>query len=141
MKFSHIGLSVVDIERSIAFYRDMLGLEPLCEVFDFGGEDFATIMAIPKVTGRMCMIGSDALRLELFEFANARPKAPDHPVSDRGYSHFCIEVEDIAATCERMRAAGVRIHSPVITFPGSGMKAIYCRDPDGNVFEVVEPGT
>ena len=40
----------------------------------------------------------------------------------------------------QLRAADVRIHSPVITFMGGGMTAAYCRDPHGNVFEIMEPG-
>jgi catechol 2,3-dioxygenase-like lactoylglutathione lyase family enzyme len=139
MKFSHVGISVGDIDRSIAFYRDLLGMEQLCEVFPFGGEQFETIMDIPGVTGRMCMIGKGTLNLELFEFDGAKAKDPNHPVSDRGYSHFGVEVDDIAATYEKLKAADVRIHSPVITFLGGGMKAAYCRDPDGNVFEIMEP--
>lgn len=140
MKFNHVGISVTNIERSIDFYRDMFGMEKLCEVFPFGGEQFEAIMDIPGVQGRMCMIGKGTLQLELFEFANPKPRDPEYPVSDRGYSHFGVEVEDIAATYEKLRAADVRIHSPVITFMGGGMKAAYCRDPDGNVFEIMEPG-
>jgi catechol 2,3-dioxygenase-like lactoylglutathione lyase family enzyme len=140
MKFSHVGISVSDIDRSIAFYRDLFGMEQLCDVFPFGGEQYDAIMDIPGVQGRMCMIGKDTLQLELFEFANSKAKDPEYPVSDRGYSHFGFEVEDIAATYEKLRAADVRIHSPVITFMGGGMKAAYCRDPDGNVFEIMEPG-
>jgi catechol 2,3-dioxygenase-like lactoylglutathione lyase family enzyme len=141
MQINHVGISVSDIERSIAFYRDLFGLEQLCDVFPFGGEQFAAIMDIPDVTGRMCMIGKDSLQLELFEFTDARPRDPEYPVSDRGYSHFGFEVDDIAATYEKLKAANVRIHSPVITFNQGSMKAAYCRDPDGNVFELLEPGT
>lgn len=139
MKFSHVGISVIDIDRSIAFYRDMFGMEQLCDVFPFGGEQFETIMDIPGVSGRMCMIGKGTLNLELFEFDGSKPKDPNYPVSDRGYSHFGVEVDDIAETYEKLKAADVRIHSPVLTFMG-GMKAAYCRDPDGNVFEIMEPG-
>jgi predicted enzyme related to lactoylglutathione lyase len=49
-------------------------------------------------------------------------------------------VDDIAATYEKLSTAGVRIHCPVITFNDGSMKAAYCRDPDGNVFEILEPG-
>jgi glyoxylase I family protein len=140
MQFSHVGISVTDIERSIGFYRDMFGFEQLCDVFPFGGEQFETIMDLPGATGRMCMIGKDNVHLELFEFAGSRAKDPEYPVSDRGISHFGFDVEDIAATYEKLKAADVRIHSPVITFNQGSMKAIYCRDPDGNVFEVLEPG-
>ena len=140
MQFNHIGISVTDIDRSIAFYHDMLGMEPLCEVFPFGGPDYEAIMDVPGATGRMCMIGKDNLQLELFEFTSSKAKDAEYPVSDRGYSHFGVVVEDVAGTYEKLRAAGVRIHSPVITFNGGSMKAIYCRDPDGNVFEIMEPG-
>jgi catechol 2,3-dioxygenase-like lactoylglutathione lyase family enzyme len=138
MKFHHVGISVTDIDRSIAFYRDMFGMEQLCDVFPFGGEQFEAIMDIPGVTGRMCMIGKGTLQLELFEFTQAKPKDPEYPVSDRGYSHFGVEVDDIAATYDKLRSVDARIHCPVITF-ASGMKAAYCRDPDGNVFEIMEP--
>jgi len=137
MKFNHIGISVSNLDRSVAFYRDMFGMEPLCEIFDFGGGMYEQIMDIPGVTGRMCVIGKGSLQLELFEFTHSRPRDPEYPVSDRGLSHFGFEVEDIAAVYEKLRAAKVRIHSPVMTFT-SGMKAAYCRDPDGNVFELLE---
>ncbi|MCB2060996.1 MAG: VOC family protein [Novosphingobium sp.] len=142
LKFNHVGISVSDIERSIDFYRELLGMEQLCEVFPFGGEQFSEIMDIPGVEGRMCMIGKGSLQLELFEFSNPKPadKNPEYLVSDRGYSHFGVEVDDIDATYEKLRAANVRIHSPVKTFMGGGMRAAYCRDSDGNVFELLQPG-
>jgi len=140
MKFNHVGISVSEIDRSIAFYRDMFGMEQLCDVFPFGGEQFEAIMDIPGVTGRMCMIGKGNLQLELFEFIDSKAKDPEYPVSDRGYSHFGFEVEDIDATYAKLKAAGVRIHCPVITFNQGSMQAAYCRDPDGNVFELLEPG-
>jgi catechol 2,3-dioxygenase-like lactoylglutathione lyase family enzyme len=141
MKFSHVGISVSDIERSIAFYRDMFGLEPLMDIMPFGGRDYEAIMDIPGVTGRICMIGKGDTNLELFEFDGGKRKDPEYPVSDHGISHFGIFVDDIAATYKKLEEAGVRIHTPVITFMGGGMKATYCRDPDGNVFEILEPGT
>ena len=142
LKFNHVGISVSNIEHSIEFYREMLGMEQLCEVFPFGGEQFSEILDLPDVAGRMCMIGKDNLQLELFEFTNPEPtrKNPEYPVSDHGYSHFGVEVDDIHATYEKLLAAGVRIHSPVMTFVGGGMRAAYCRDPDGNVFELLQPG-
>lgn len=140
MEFNHVGISVTDIDRSIAFYRDLLGMKQLCDVFPFGDEKFAAIMDIPAVTGRMCMMGGGTLQLELFEFTTSKPKDPEYPVSDRGISHFGITVEDVDATYEKLRAADVRIHCPVISFNGGSMKAAYCRDPDGNVFEIMTPG-
>jgi catechol 2,3-dioxygenase-like lactoylglutathione lyase family enzyme len=139
MQFNHVGVSVTNIDRSIAFYGEMLGMEPLCDVFPFGGEQFSEVMDIPQVHGRMCMIGKGTFKLELFEFTDAAAKDPNYLVSDIGISHFGVEVDDIAATFEKLQAAGVRIHCPVLTFRGGGMRATYCRDPDGNVFEIMQP--
>jgi catechol 2,3-dioxygenase-like lactoylglutathione lyase family enzyme len=140
--FNHVGISVENLERSIGFYRDMFGMELLAAPFPFGGAQFSEIMDIPDVQGRMCMIAKGNLWLELFEFASpaGKEKDRDYPVSDRGYSHFGFMVDDIDAVYARLMVAGVRVHSPVQTFAGGGMRAAYCRDPDGNVFEVLQSG-
>lgn len=139
MRMNHVGLSVRDIERSIAFYRDMFGMEQDCEVFPFGGPQFSGVMGLENASGRMCMISGGTVSLELFEFANPAPRTKDarYPVADHGLSHFGFEVEGIDEVYARLSAAGVHFHCPVTQFPG-GMKATYGRDPDGNVFELLE---
>ncbi len=142
MKFNHVGISVTDLDRSIAFYREMFGMEPLGDPFPFSGEQFGEIMDIEGVEGRMCMIAGGNLWLELFEFTKPRGKAKDpaYPVSDRGISHFGLTVDDVQATYDKLQAAGVPIHGRLQTFNGGSMRAAYCRDPDGNVFEIMQPG-
>lgn len=137
--FHHVGVSVADIDRSIAFYRDLLGMEQACPVFSFAGPQYAQIMDLAEPEGRMCVMAKAGVQLELFEFARPEPapQAPDRPVCDRGLTHFGVEVDDIEAAYARLSAAGVRFHAPVLQFPG-GMKALYARDPDGNVFELLE---
>jgi catechol 2,3-dioxygenase-like lactoylglutathione lyase family enzyme len=140
MKFNHVGISVTDLDRSIAFYREMFGMEPLGDPFPFSGPQFSEIMDIPEVQGRMCMIAGGNLWLELFEFAESKAKDPAYPVSDRGISHFGLTVDDVQATYDKLKAAGVPIHGRLQTFNGGSMRAAYCRDPDGNVFEIMQPG-
>ena len=137
MKFNHVGVSVTNLEASMDFYREMLGLSQLMDIVPFDGPDIEAIMDLPGATGRMCMIGNGTLNLELFEFDRSQPRNADYPVSDGGYTHFGVEVDDIDRTYEKLQSAGVRIHSPIIMFEG-GMRAAYCRDPDGNVFEIMQ---
>ena len=141
MRMHHVAISVHNMERSIAFYRDMFGMEAVTPIFPFGGPDNAAVQGLDDPQGRMCVIQKDTTRLELFEYAQPAPqsKDPNYPVSDHGYSHFGFEVDGIEAIYDRLAAAGVRFHAPVTTFP-SGMKATYGRDPDGNVFELLEMG-
>ena len=114
-------------------------MELLTPVFPLEGSTYEEILALEGVRGRMCVVRKGALQLELFEFDRPRPASKDanYAVSDRGISHFGIEVDDIDATYERLTAAGVRFHCPVKTFP-RGVRATYGRDMDGNVFELVQ---
>lgn len=140
--FHHVGISVADLERAIAFYRDVFGMEQACGILAIANEKNERIMALPKPAGRMTVVAKGSLVLELFEFSHPRPatKDPDYSVADHGLTHFGFWVDDIEGTYEHMRQAGVRFHSPVLQFEG-GIKAAYGRDCDGNVFELLEQGT
>lgn len=136
---NHVGISVSSLERSIAFYRDMLGLELAGPIVPFEGPLFEQVMALKSPKGRIGFMTNGRVQLELFEFERPRPAAmnPDYPVADHGISHFGIDVVGIDSIYERLSAAGVRFHCPVLTFPG-GVRATYARDIDGNVFELLE---
>jgi catechol 2,3-dioxygenase-like lactoylglutathione lyase family enzyme len=141
MKFHHVGISVTDIERSINFYRDMLGMKLDVPVSPLGGLKVEQVMGIRNVQCRSCHMVKGSVRLELFEFSSPASASKDanYSVADRGISHFGVEVADIDSEYERLRAAGVRFHCAVTTFQG-GVKATYGRDPDGNVFELLQFG-
>jgi catechol 2,3-dioxygenase-like lactoylglutathione lyase family enzyme len=134
----HVGISVADLDRSIAFYRDLMGMEVVVDM-KFDGELYETILGLPGSFGRVALLKSGNLELELFEFSRPVPSRqdPDYPVSDTGITHFCIEVVDIEPLYERLRAAGVPFHCPPLDWRGVA-KATYGRDPDGNVFELLE---
>lgn len=53
----HVGISVSDIERTIAFYRDMFGMEQACAVFPFGGPDFSAVMGLDDACARLSAAG------------------------------------------------------------------------------------
>jgi len=61
----------------------------------------------------------------------------DRPVIDHGFTHICVAVDDAVAECARLEAKGVRLHCPVIK-SGLPVAGTYGRDPDGNVFEILE---
>ena len=96
MNMHHVGISVGDLDRSIQFYRTMLGME-LVYSAPFGGADYEQVMALENVRGRMCVLCNGSVQLELFEFAHPQPARKDanHAVSDCGITHFGFEVDDI----------------------------------------------
>lgn len=133
----HVGMSVASLDRALAFYRDMLGMRVVAEGALDERHDAITNLTGVKCKGVLLRIGS--LQLELFEFANPLPRPGDHdrPVCDHGITHFAIQVTDIEREYKRLTAAGVAFHCPPQKLP-SGNKATYGRDPDGNVFELLE---
>jgi catechol 2,3-dioxygenase-like lactoylglutathione lyase family enzyme len=136
---NHVGISVENLERSISFYRDMLDMELTVGPLSVGGELYERILDLKEVSGRAALITKAGLQLELFEFSHPppRPQDPRNPVSNRGLSHFCIEVTDLDQTYQRLKGAGVTFHCPPLDFSGK-VKATYARDPDGNVFELLQ---
>lgn len=134
----HVGVSVADLDRSIAFYRDLLGMTLEFEG-PFSGEQFDRILALEGAVGRVALLRAQDLQLELFQFLNPLPKAAsvNRPVCNHGITHFCIEVDDVYTTYEALKTAGVVFHCPPLKF-GPTTIATYGRDPDGNVFELLE---
>lgn len=134
----HIGVSVVCLERSIEFYCTGFGME-LTEQDTFEGERYERILGLKGARGKVALLRTSNLRLELFEFLYPlpNPRDPLRPVSDHGISHFCVEVTDIQSAYERLRAAGASFHCPPLEFFDTTL-ATYGRDPDGNVFELLE---
>jgi glyoxylase I family protein len=136
---NHVGMSVANLDRSIAFYRDCLGMELVVKPTTFEGELYERILALEGVKGKVALLKTGNMQLELFEFAHPtpKPKDPNYPVCDHGISHFCIDVADVENVYARLKAAGVYFHCAPLNFFGEA-RATYARDPDGNVFELLE---
>lgn len=135
---NHVGISVADLDRSIRFYRDVFGME-LVRQREFSGSLYESIMGLGRPQGRLAILQAGTARLELFEFSHPSPKSADsdRPVSDHGISHFCVEVGNVDQEYVRLKEAGVPFTCAPMDFSGI-VKATYGRDPDGNVFELLE---
>lgn len=145
----HIGISVPDLDKARAFYIDLLG--GVEEVPPFSWRDNAFIDAIVGLRNSaarefICRLGNTHLEVFEYEAPRSEPQDPDRGVHNFGYTHFALQVDDIAAFQERLTAAGIRFHTPadpsMITTHADGRKtgysATYCRDWFGNVFEIME---
>lgn len=139
--FHHAAISTPDLDRSLRFYRDVLGAQVVRE---FGWP--RGVAAADAVTGlkdsaaRAVMLRLGASHLEIFEFSSPVPRSgdPDRPACDHGISHICLEVTDSRREYARLKAAGVRFHSE--PQPQDGGYVCYGRDPDGNILELLEFG-
>jgi catechol 2,3-dioxygenase-like lactoylglutathione lyase family enzyme len=138
---NHVGLSVSNLDRAFEFYRDLLGME-IASQGRFGGEwhdeKYDGVLGLKGAAGRAATLRLGDMGIELFEFEHPRPNPvdPNRPVCDHGITHFCLQVTDIYGEYARLKSAGVVFHCPPQDF-GKGI-ATYGRDPDGNVFELLE---
>jgi catechol 2,3-dioxygenase-like lactoylglutathione lyase family enzyme len=141
----HTGYTVADLDRSLRFYRDLLGLEVLATQEKQGGYIGAIVgHADAHVRMAHLRVPGDGHVVELFQYlapAGERPAAIDPP--DVGTSHLCFVVDDLPALYERLREAGVDsfVSPPVEVDTGinRGGWALYVRDPDGIPVELFQP--
>jgi len=133
----HVGLSVSSLDRSIAFYRDVLGFELLriveCPVEGRLGD----VARLPGACGRLAHLALGGAVLELVEFAHprGRPLAAECTLADVGFSHICLSSSDIQADYAALSSRGVRFHTEVIEYrPGVFMAYFY--GPDGETCEL-----
>ncbi len=144
--FSHIGLSVPDLEKAVAFYRDVMGwyvvMEPslvkeenssaigiMCEeVFGKGHGDF-------KIAH---LVTSNSIGIELFEFADNDKKYPEFEYKNTSLFHFCVQDPDIEGLVKEIVAHGGKQRMPIKEYyPGEKpYRMCYVEDPFGIVFEV-----
>jgi len=136
----HTAISSSNIERSLAFYRDLLGFT---EVFNFdwevGTKQLDDITGLSDSSARVVMLKAGNACIELFEFHSPDPKTmtAKRPVCDHGITHLCLQVSGIDAEYERLSDAGMEFHCPPQSV-GDSLRATYGRDPDGNVIELLE---
>ena len=136
----HTAISTENIERSLHFYKDLLGFEEVFKLnWDVGTEVLDNITGLKDSAAKVVMLKAGNACVELFEYSSPEPAAGDsaRPVCDHGITHLCLQVTDIDEEYERLKDAGMRFHcapQPV----GSDIRATYGRDPDGNVVELLE---
>lgn len=104
----HVGFAVADLDRSLAFYRDLLGMQVLWERV-YEEEYVRTLVGYPTATLRCAylQIPGSTVKLELLEYQNV---AREHPVLRRGNpgnGHLALAVADLDCLCGDLKAAGV----------------------------------
>ncbi len=142
-RLHHTGLTVRDLERSLAFYRDVIGMEVVFAQEKRGGY-LAAIVGYQNAHVRMAQLSfpGGGHRIELFEYLDPDAREKGGEPRDVGITHVCLLVEDVHALHARLREAGATFYSdPVLIDTGAnaGGYGVYLRDPDGITLELFQP--
>ena len=126
MKYLHTMVRVADIEASLKFYRDALGLEVLSRRDNEGGQFTLVFLAAP---------GDSTAQVELtYNWPKADGSAETYS-GGRNFGHLAYAVDDIYATCQRLMDHGVTINRP----PRDG-KMAFVRSPENISLELLQAG-
>ena len=118
---AHVAVRVSNLDAALEFYCGKLGLE---EAFRLSSPEGKPWLVYLKVGG--------GTFIELFPGGDPASRASDNAV---GPCHFCIEVDDVAATAAGWNAQGVETLSGPSIGADNSVQAWFA-DPDGNRFEI-----
>jgi catechol 2,3-dioxygenase-like lactoylglutathione lyase family enzyme len=143
LRVGHLGICVRDLERSIAFYRDVLGFRPLTQV-DVRGTEADRLLRLPNVEQRTVFLERDGVRLALFAYRQPSAVGDGEPraMNAVGFAALMLRVDDVDAMVAQCRERGVRVLDDTRTdYPAYRSKLVFVCDPDGTLIELVEiPG-
>ena len=130
VKVLHVGISVSDMERSLKWYKEVLGFNELLK------DDY-----VPPLGARICFIrGCGGFEIELFQYD--QPKAipsdrlvPNTDLQTIGTKHAAFETDDMPALKAHFVACGVDIAHEVTM---DGEAVMFVRDPDGVLLEFIQ---
>jgi catechol 2,3-dioxygenase-like lactoylglutathione lyase family enzyme len=137
----HVSVTTADIARSLAFYRDLLGI-PVSEVAELSGREVEEITGVrgARMLAADLDLGHGQV-LELLEYVGGAAGTA-LPLDHAGSGHIGLAVRDVGALHARLVDAGVEVTSApaTITEPGEwfGARCMTVRDPDGVAVELVE---
>lgn len=138
--FNHLGQCVTDLDRSRRFYVDVLDFEPWREINPPDSPSDALLRLEAPIGMTACYLRRDGLVLELLHFAGDGARTDpavhranrDRVMNEPGLTHISVSVDDIPATCRRVREYG----GEVLDDTDIGM-GIFVRDPDGQLIELL----
>jgi catechol 2,3-dioxygenase-like lactoylglutathione lyase family enzyme len=143
MRWNHAAITVSDMEKSLSFYRDVLGFRLFMDEV-VSGPDLDKALMETGVKIRMVMLTDEAMNMiELIEWQSHRAKKrpPEHlKFISTGLVEICLSVPDLKESVEDLERRGFKCRVPIWYFEagGFGTKVAYVIDPDGVQVELIQ---
>jgi len=137
---NHTSFTVSDLDRSISFYRNLLGLE----LISLTGRDPAfseKVTGIPGANLKIAYLQAPGHRLELIQYLSPSGEKLDCRTNNIGSAHLAFDVDNLPALYADLKAKGVQFKSEPLEVPAGpnkGTMAVYFTDPDGITLEFLQ---
>lgn len=125
-RLDHVMLRVMDLNRSLAFYRDTLGMQVLRQVDYEAGQFTNVFLSFDANTESSLELTYNWQQTEAYE-------------KGRVFGHLALMVDDVHATVAALEQAGVRIKTPPKQMVHGTRTIAFVLDPDDNLIELLEP--
>jgi catechol 2,3-dioxygenase-like lactoylglutathione lyase family enzyme len=136
--FRHVGIIVKDIDASLHFYKDLLGLELIqdfCDDSDYINE----VSGLKNVNAHMIKLKTkDGIIVEILKYLNHPTDFIDHPIYNAGICHIAFQVDSTDKMYIWLKENGVKVISKPILSSEKIAKVFFCFDPNNVRVEIVE---
>ena len=136
----HVGLTVENLEESVAFYRDVVGMVEIeaSSNLEIEGAWFDRLTENEGAKLRVSHLDLDGVQLQLVEYAAAGGDRLPLQHKMVGNPHLCIDMGDIDARHSALEAEGRFKISPIVTIGDTSIRSFYVTDPNGVLVELIE---
>ncbi|MGA3149227.1 MAG: VOC family protein [Acidimicrobiales bacterium] len=144
LSFSHLGICVSDLDRSLRFYCEGLGFEQVAS--HRVGDEFSALMELEGVVVESRMLARDGVTIELLGYVSPAHTGDGRrrPMNQLGLTHLSLRVDavdDVASAIEKLGGTVVRDTRTTFDVSGRRLDFLYCTDPDGVRIELMHlPG-
>ena len=137
MRLDHVGLTVTDLDRSLAFYCGTLGGQLEWINPHLAGPQSETVFGLEGCKARAAGVVLWGIHLELFQFHSPASAPGPRGYHLTGWKHVALQVADIDAAVADLQRRGVSLQFPVQTV-APGVRMVYFEDVDGIIWEFIE---
>jgi len=137
---NHTSFTVSDVERSLKFYTELLGME-MISIADRPQDFCEKVSGIPGARMRIAYVRGADYNLELIQYLSPPGKKLDTTTNNVGSAHLCFVVDNLMEMYRDLSARGVHFRGQPVSVPAGPNKGglvVYLTDPDGNNLEFVE---
>ena len=134
---SHIGLCVSDLDRSMSFYRDLLGFRERNRI-EVRGPLASQLLQLAEVELEAIYLERDGLVLELLAYRSPGTLAgpSPRPMNQTGLTHLSLQASDPGGLLDEFRQRGVEVREATVVRLGDRVVAFLLQDPDGQTLEI-----